>query len=131
LRRIERFTCVVRCDEVSETTTLKRILFRIWLVASLIWLASWGNVVGLDPDARVALSQPKVYVAIVTPPVMLGALCGWGVLAAGAFRRGLACARGPPGRGVPARRRERRIRGIPKPDNAPFLRRKRRRVVRN
>lgn len=56
--------------------TLKRILFRIWLVVSLLWLAFWGNVIALDPNALVTLSQPKVYAAIVAPPLMVGAVCG-------------------------------------------------------
>jgi uncharacterized membrane protein (Fun14 family) len=67
--------------------TVKRILFRIWLIVSLIWLAFWGNVIGLNPDALVTLAQPKIYAAIIAPPLLLGVLCAAVVGIVAAVRR--------------------------------------------
>lgn len=67
--------------------TVQRIMFRLWLIVSLIWLAFWGNVAGLDPDALVTLGQPKFYAAIIAPPLMLGVLCVVIVGAVTAIRR--------------------------------------------
>jgi hypothetical protein len=73
--------------------TLRRILFRIWLTLSLIWLAFWGNVVGLDPDALALLAQPRVYAQIIVPPLILGAACALLVLALEAVQRYLRARR--------------------------------------
>lgn len=55
---------------------LKRILFGVWAALSLIWLAFWGNVVGLRPDAIEVLALPRYYLQIVVPPIVLGAVFG-------------------------------------------------------
>lgn len=54
----------------------RRILFGVWAALSLLWLSFWGNVVGLRPDALAILAQPRYYLQIVLPPIVLGAAFG-------------------------------------------------------
>jgi hypothetical protein len=56
--------------------SFKRILFGVWAALSLLWLSFWGNVVGLRPDAIAILAQPRYYLQIVLPPLILGAAFG-------------------------------------------------------